>query len=228
MIQPTHFKLPTWEEKSKGEQVESLKQLVQDLYGYVLSEPMEQIRKTLHNHQPVDEKESQDVATALSLMNVHANLLNMNCEIGHFTGSALVVNPRKNQFLLHYHKKLHKWLQFGGHPDFETDLLQVALRETREETGLTDLQCYPKASSKSPIDVDIHTIPQKGDQPEHVHIDFRYVLATNEPEKIEIAEGESQEMRWFNFDVLTEVEGIVDQSLLRMIQKVKKLLKQTN
>ena len=48
---------------------------------------------------------------------------------GHFTGSAWVVSPNKEQILMNHHKNLGKWLQLGGHADGEKDLLSVAVRE---------------------------------------------------------------------------------------------------
>ena len=40
---------------------------------------------------------------------------------GHFTGSAWVVSPDKDQILMNHHKNLGKWLQFGGHADGEKE-----------------------------------------------------------------------------------------------------------
>ena len=46
----------------------------------------------------------------------------------HFTGSALVVSADGRRALLHHHRKLNKWLQFGGHCDGDEDVLRVAQR----------------------------------------------------------------------------------------------------
>jgi 8-oxo-dGTP pyrophosphatase MutT (NUDIX family) len=35
-----------------------------------------------------------------------------------------------------HHRKLDRWLQPGGHADGDTDLLYVASREAREESGI--------------------------------------------------------------------------------------------
>jgi len=55
---------------------------------------------------------------------------------GHFTGSAWIVSPDRSRILMTHHKKLGKWIQLGGHADGENDLLKVALREAKEESGI--------------------------------------------------------------------------------------------
>src|SRR5271165_2535715 len=67
----------------------------------------------------------------------------------HFTASALVVHPESGRVLLRWHQRHQRWLQVGGHADpGERDPLLIALREAREETGLTDLVPWPDASIK--------------------------------------------------------------------------------
>ena len=67
----------------------------------------------------------------------------MNCEVGHITASAIIVETESQRTLLHFHRRLDRWLQVGGHAEYETDPAQVALREAREETGLPDLAFHP-------------------------------------------------------------------------------------
>src|SRR5262245_24986991 len=64
--------------------------------------------------------------------------LQRTCEPGHITGSAWILSADRTQFLLGHHKKLDRWLQLGGHADGEPHIEAAALREAREESGLTD------------------------------------------------------------------------------------------
>ena len=91
---------------------------------------------------------------------------------GHFTGSAWVVSPDKDQILMNHHKNLGKWLQFGGHADGEEDLLSVAVREAKEESGIQNFTVL----STEIFDMDIHEIPERMDQPAHRHYDVRFLL----------------------------------------------------
>ena len=63
---------------------------------------------------------------------------------GHITGSAWLVNNHQ-QVLLTYHKKLHKWIQLGGHADGNPSVLNVALKEAEEESGILDLKLISDA-----------------------------------------------------------------------------------
>ncbi|MBC7792579.1 MAG: NUDIX hydrolase, partial [Clostridia bacterium] len=92
---------------------------------------------------------------------------------GHFTASAFVLSPEGDAILLVKHPKLGRWLQPGGHVEPEDrDLASAALREAREETGLTDLTFL----SPDIFDVDVHVIPARKDEPEHKHFDVRFAF----------------------------------------------------
>ena len=75
-----------------------------------------------------------------------------------------------------WHVKLQRWLQPGGHAEpWEDDMIDVALREVREETGLSDVRVQAKL-----FDVDVHDIPASPKEPAHVHFDFRFLVKTSE------------------------------------------------
>ncbi len=121
----------------------------------------------------------------LDWIDTHDDALYRTCLDGHLTGSAVIIDPSRPATLLIHHKKLQMWLQPGGHADGEGDLSAVALREAEEETGITGLRVLRPA-----IDLDIHGIPERGDEPSHLHLDVRYVViapagAIADPDEIE-------------------------------------------
>jgi 8-oxo-dGTP pyrophosphatase MutT (NUDIX family) len=130
----------------------------------------------------------------------------------HFTGSALVVSADGSRVLLHLHRKLNKWLQFGGHCDGDEDILRVARREAQEESGIWGLV----VASARPFDLDIHEIPSHGPEPKHFHYDVRFMLIAPE-DAVSILSEESTELRWFTRAELDAIE--IDASLQRMIDK---------
>lgn len=73
----------------------------------------------------------------------------------HFTVSALVLNPEMNRVLMVHHNLFGTFTWPGGHTDGETDLLAVALREVREETGVGAV--YPL--SGAPLSLDLLSCP---------------------------------------------------------------------
>ena len=111
----------------------------------------------------------------------------------HVTASALIVHPQSGQILLRWHPRQRAWLQVGGHADpGERDPLAIALREAREETGLTDLAPWPDAEIKQVVIVDVP--PGKG-EPAHQHADVRFFMATQTPDAIQ-PENEHAQLRW--------------------------------
>lgn len=135
--------------------------------------------------------------------------LTRRCLPGHLTASCLLWSHDGTRVLLHHHRKLGLWLQFGGHCDGEGDTREVALRETQEESGID-----PTSITETPVDFDVHTIPARPGEPEHLHLDVRYLAVAPEGARESISE-ESLALAW-----LTPSEALdrgVDESLRRMI-----------
>lgn len=217
-----HARLPLWSDSSSPQQLDILHRLLLDLYHYTYRDAFQQMERTLSQFQPFDEQERRDVETIHRLMEQHPNIFLKNCEVAHFTGSALVTHVESGRFLLHYHKKLGKWLQFGGHPELETDMLQVALRESTEETGLPDLKIFPQTSSEVPVDIEVQTIPEHKGLPQHLHLDLRYLVSTHHPELLNTENpDESNTFKWFAFDTTDSLPENIDPALERLILKAK-------
>lgn len=132
--------------------------------------------------------------------------------VGHLTASAIVVDARRERVLLTHHKKLGRWLQLGGHCDGDANLAGVALRECVEESGIETLAIDP-----APIDLDVHAIPARKDEPEHLHLDTRFVVHAPEGAR-EVASEESIALRWFTREELATIE--TDDSVRRLVERV--------
>lgn len=138
----------------------------------------------------------------------HPDALHRSCLDGHLTGSALVVNHDLERVLLLLHAKLGMWLQPGGHADGEGHLGTVAWQEAVEETGITGLQLVDRA-----IDCDVHVIPSRPGEPEHLHLDVRYLLFAP-PDATVTGNHESHALRWATLADLDQLA--TDQSLRRL------------
>jgi 8-oxo-dGTP pyrophosphatase MutT (NUDIX family) len=113
----------------------------------------------------------------------------------HVTGSAVVVHPPTGRMLLRWHERQRAWLQVGGHGDpGETDPLAIALREAREETGLTDLTPWPDGELRHVVIVSVPASAARG-EPAHEHADLRFVFATASPETAR-QENPDAPLRW--------------------------------
>lgn len=154
--------------------------------------------RMLDVHTPEDERERAD----LELMQRHARALaqpfSRKEQTAHFTGSAVVVTPDGERVCMLHHAKLNRWLQPGGHADEADggDMARTALREAAEETGC-EVTLHPVAPA--PLDVDVHTIPARKDEPEHAHLDVRFLVVAKNPEALAHDPAESHGARWLPF-----------------------------
>jgi 8-oxo-dGTP pyrophosphatase MutT (NUDIX family) len=122
----------------------------------------------------------------------------------HFTASALVVHPGSGRVLLRWHVKHGKWLQVGGHGDpGETDPLAIALREAREETGLTDLVPWPDVTLRH---LAVCQVPASSTEPRHEHADLRYLFATRDPDAVS-PENPDSPLRWLTIEEARDLVG---------------------
>lgn len=137
-------------------------------------------------------------------------------DLGHFTASAFLLNKDKTKFLLMHHRKLNQWFQVGGHSDDNENLLQVAIKEAREESGIDDIHPI----SEEIFDLDVHLIPKSSNQDEHSHYDVRFLLQANSDNFI--ANEESLALAWVDFHDYEKYP--INDSVKRMIFKYTKFL----
>jgi 8-oxo-dGTP pyrophosphatase MutT (NUDIX family) len=168
----------------------------------------------LADHAPraATSEEAQAVADTAAFIRAHPDHLFRTCLEGHLTGSAWIVSPDRKQTLLTEHRKLHKWLQLGGHADGDPDLLAVALREAWEESGLTRLRAVGTAL----FDVDRHRIPARGAEPEHWHHDLRFLIEADPDEPL-VLSSESKALAWVDVSAVPGLNR--EESMARMVRK---------
>lgn len=133
----------------------------------------------------------------------------------HFSASAWIVNPARDRVLMVYHNLYDSWSWTGGHADGETDLLAVALREAREETGLETIR---------PLQEDIYSLEvlnveghEKCGQyvPSHLHLNVTYLLEADDTQPLRIKPDENSGVRWF-----TLAESLEKPSEKWMVERV--------
>lgn len=150
----------------------------------------------LHRYRPLSEE-------FFSFVRAHPRCFERELEVGHVTGSAWLLNKAGDAALLLHHAKLDIWVQPGGHCDGDPDVLQVALREAREESGIQGIEPV----STEIFDLDIHSVPG------HLHYDVRFLLQVTSDEVL-VPNRESKALRWVRDDLPTQ-----EWSVLRMREK---------
>jgi 8-oxo-dGTP pyrophosphatase MutT (NUDIX family) len=137
---------------------------------------------------------------------------------GHITGSSWILDESRQFVLLVHHGTLNRWLQPGGHADGEENVLNVALREAEEETGVKHFRLLQQKI----FDLDIHPIPARAGFPDHLHYDIRFLVQADKNEKL-IVSDESHDVAWIAIDRLGDLTNN-NQSIMRMAKKVHMLI----
>lgn len=171
------------------------------------------LQALLAAHQPHDEKETADLADMRRFAASLSAPFSREQWPAHFTGSAVVVSPDGARVCLLLHAKLQRWLQPGGHADVADagSMETTALREAREETGC-EVSLHP--SAPRPLDVDVHVIPARKTEPEHRHLDVRYLVVAANPEALLHDPNESQGAQWLTWE---EALARADEAPLRRL-----------
>ena len=170
---------------------------------------LEQLIKHYAQAYP-EEKAPHDM---LKFLDDETGYFSRNSYNGHFTGSAWIISPDMSSILMTHHKKLGKWIQLGGHADGENDLLKVALREAKEESGIQQF----KILSEKIFDLDIHEIPKHNFEPGHLHYDIRFLLEVDPTGEAVIISDESHDVTWIPLADVAKLNPEV--SIQRMIKK---------
>ena len=161
---------------------------------------MTTIVEQIKNYRPCCEQERRDQAVILTFLEQNADAFYRSNRIAHMTASAWIVNPARDKVLMVYHKLYDSWSWTGGHADGETDLLAVALRECREETGVEHVRPLSgDIFSLEVLTVDGHE--KHGEYvPSHLHLNVTYLLEAEESDALRICEAENSGVRWFGLE----------------------------
>jgi len=132
-----------------------------------------------------------------------------------FTTSAYIVRLDTSEptVMLHQHKLLHSYLQFGGHVELHENTWQALVHEVEEESGYTIDQLellQPSLRLETATDAIIHPTPlsiqthQFSDH-DHYHTDIAYAFVTDQPPARAVGEGESTVIEAFSADELAAI-----------------------
>ena len=158
------------------------------------------IIEDIKEYAPCCEQEARDKAVILDFLEKNPDAFFRSNLIAHMTASAWIVNAERTKVLMVYHRIYDSWSWTGGHADGDEDLLAVALREAREETGLKKVQPVSgKICSLEVLTVDGHE-KHGAYVPSHLHLNVTYLLEADESEELHVCEEENSGVRWFTLD----------------------------
>lgn len=151
----------------------------------------------LEEYKPLYQEEIVAKEKIISFVKKYSDCFERTLEVGHITASAWLLNKQATHALLTHHAKLNLWLQLGGHCDGNSNVLEVALKEAQEESGIIAIQPVSSAI----FDIDVHLIPANSKEKAHYHYDVRFLLQVKSNENI-ITSNESKELRWIEKDIM--------------------------
>ena len=163
------------------------------------------IRQQLEQYKPYNAQEEKDQEIILRYMDTFDNLFTRENEFAHFTASAWLINGDHTKVLMAYHNIYDSWSWVGGHADGDMDLLQVAIKEAKEETGLEAV----RPVSQEIYSIEILGVPahvKKGKHvTTHVHLNVTYLLEASESDLTHIKPDENSDIGWFELEKAVEV-----------------------
>lgn len=116
----------------------------------------------------------------------------------HTTASALVFDPSLTRTLLVFHGKGRFWVQPGGHLEpGDVSIVEAALRELREETGVIADPPAPPV-----YDLDHHALSSAFGRCTS-HLDIGVALVVDADAALTVSD-ESEDVRWWPIDALPD------------------------
>lgn len=149
----------------------------------------------------------------------------------HMTSSLWIVNKSRTKILLCYHNIFQSYSWLGGHSDGDTDLIHVAYKEGKEESGLNSLKLLSDdIFSLEVLDVKPHY--KKGKLvKKHLHLNITYLFEADENDQLYIKEDENSLLKWFDIDSsldYVEEKWMKENIYSKLNAKLKEFIKNEN
>ena len=193
--------------------------------GIKIKIDVDDLKNSIEKFKPFNEQEEVEKRIMLKYINDFDDVLTRKNEYGHFTSSAFILNKERTKMLMIYHRIYNSWAWTGGHSDGDSDLLYVAMKEAKEETGITSVK---------PIKDDIYSLEiitvngheKRGEYVgSHVHLNTTFLLEADENESIRIKEDENSGVKWVPIEEITTISNekwVCERVYSKIINKMKK------
>jgi 8-oxo-dGTP pyrophosphatase MutT (NUDIX family) len=155
------------------------------------------VRELIKHYQPFNEQEAFDKEAILSFIDRNPDYLLRTNPIAHFTVSSIVVNPAMDKIVFAHHNIYKSWGWLGGHNDGDDRLLNVALKETEEETGLVTLKPFDEEIFLLDTIYVPNHIKHGKHISDHLHLNATFLIIADETEPLVVNHEENSGVRWF-------------------------------
>lgn len=184
-----------------------------------------ELRKQIEKYVPVNEQEEKDKELLLEWLS-EPDVFTRKNKRAHFTASAWVVNKERTKVLMIYHNIYNSWAWMGGHADGMEDLLAVAEKEAKEESGITDITPLSEDIASLEI-VTVSGHEKRGEYVSaHLHLNATYIFEAPEEQVLSIKPDENSGVMWIETDDIknkSTEEWFVKRIYPKLIDKMKKM-----
>ena len=185
----------------------------------------QELMESIRAYQPFNEQEEMDKSLILNWIETQDDAFSRDNTVAHMTASAWVVNKDRSRVLMVYHNIYDSWSWLGGHADGETDLLAVAIREVKEEAGISGVRpVSEEIFSLESLTVDGHVKRGKYVS-SHLHLNVTYLLEADSEEQVFVKEDENSGVGWFTPEEALKKSTepwFVDRVYGKLVEKMKK------
>ena len=177
---------------------------------------------------PLNDQEEADKAMMLEYIRLFPDtILTRENRIAHISSSGFIVNRDATRVLMAHHNIYQVWAWTGGHADGEGDLLSVALREAREETGIQHIRPLSERMASLEILPVWGHVKRGTFVSSHQHLNVSYLLVADDSDPLTIREGENTDVAWLPANRLTELtnEWEMDPVYLKLLERARALIR---
>lgn len=187
---------------------------------------MQNLINKLLEYKTTDQFEDAERFSFANFLQRNEDAFDRTNSIAHVTSSSWIVNEDMTKVLMCYHNIYKSWSWTGGHADGEQDLLSVAIREAKEETGINTI----KVLTPEFYDVEIIPVSQHLKRGfaigNHLHLNVTYLLMADEKEILKVKSDENSKLAWLDVEKLDELVSEKDMlPIYKRLQKKAEALK---
>ncbi len=189
------------------------------------------LKEQLLSFAPWNAQEEKDRDMILTMLEEKGDALFWrSCVQAHMTACAWVVNQDRDKILLCYHNLFDSWAWLGGHADGDQDLLQVAIREVKEESGCVAKPLSQDILSVESLCVDGHE-KNGAYVSSHLHLNVTYLLEADDRLPLRNKPDENSAVGWFGKDeiyALSSEPWYVKRIYRKLNEKTERFLRGTH
>lgn len=166
---------------------------------------------------PYNEQEAADKEAIIYAITNFNNLLTRENPLAHVSSSGYIVNKDRTKVLMIYHNIYKSWSWTGGHADGDEDLLYVAIKEAKEETGIKHIKpISDKIFSLDVLPVPAH-IKREKNIASHLHLSVAYLLEADENDELTIKEDENSGVKWIPINEIANYS--TEEDMIKLYEK---------